>query len=164
MDRSISFKKIKNVEELASRNSSALSEMFESCPTTTLNTANIKHVQQNPQAAWKLPNIAPSQVYADLSMFHLKVVSHVKVKEVVSEVQENCDTTQTIALLDPKEIQAEAKRHGTKHLHLGCIRVCITALTHKGLNTYVLCTVCDLTHNKFTDSLIGGIPDFVQSI
>ena len=90
-------------------------------------------------------------------MFHLKAFSCVKVKEVVSEVQENCDTTQTVALLDPKEIQDEAKRHGTKYLHLGCIRVGISDLTHKGLNNFVLCTVRDLTHNKFTDSLIGGV-------
>ena len=115
--------------------------MFESSSNKTLNSADLELVEKNPQAAWKLPSVNPSQVYADLSMFHLKVVSLVKVKEVVSEVQENCDTTQTVALLDPKEIQAEAKRHGTKYLHLGCIRVGISALTHKVLNTFFLCTV-----------------------
>ena len=45
----------------------------------------------------------------------------------------------------------------SKYLLLGCIQVGISALTHKGLNTFVLCTIRDLTHNKFTDSLIGGV-------
>ena len=115
------FKDIKHVESLASTSSSSLSDMFESSSTKTLNSADLELVEKNPQASWKLPSVNPSQVYADLNMFHLKVVSRVKVKEVVSKVQENCNTTQTVALLDPKEIQAEAKRHGTKYLHLGCI-------------------------------------------
>ena len=137
----MSFKDIKHAEYLASTKSSALSDMFESSSTKTLNFVDLELVEKNPQAAWKLPSVNPSQVYADFNMFHHKAVSHVKVKEVVSKVQENCDTTQTVALLDPKEIQAEAKRHGTKYLHLGCIRVGISALTHKGLNTFVLCRV-----------------------
>lgn len=157
MDRFVSFRYIKNDEDLASPSSFSLSDMFQSCSTTTLNTIDIEIVGQIPQEASKLPQVAPSQVYADLNMFHLKSVSRVKVKEVVSEVQENCDTTQTIALSDPKEIQAESKHHGTKYLHLRCIQVGINALTHKGLNNFVLCTVRDLTHNTFTDSLIGGI-------
>lgn len=45
----------------------------------------------------------------------------------------------------------------TSYLHLGCIRVGINALTHTTLNTCVLATIGDLTHNKYTDSLIGGI-------
>ena len=141
----MSFKDTKHVESLAPTSSSALSDMFESSSTKTLNYADLELEEKNPQAAWKLPSVNPSQVYADLNMFHLKVVSHVKVKEVVFEVQENCDTTQTVALLDPKEIQAEAKHHGTKYLHLSCIRVGISALTHKGLTTFVLFTVRDLT-------------------
>jgi len=44
-----------------------------------------------------------------------------------------------------------------KYLNLGCIRIGINPLTHQGLNTFVLATVCDLTHNKYNDSLIGGI-------
>ena len=96
------FKYIKHVESLASTSSSALSDMFESSSTKTLNFADLELVEQNPQSPWKLPSVNPSQVYADLNMFHIKDVSHVKVKEVVSEVQENCDTTQTVALLDPK--------------------------------------------------------------
>jgi hypothetical protein len=33
----------------------------------------------------------------------------------------------------------------------------INALVHKGINAFVLCILWDLTHNKFTDSIIGGI-------
>ena len=59
--------------------------------------------------------------------------------------------------MDPKTLQAEAKRLKTKYLHLGCIRIGISALAHIGLDTFVLATAKDLTHNKYTDSLIGGI-------
>ena len=101
----MSFKDTKHVEALASASSSAFSDMFESSSTKTLNFSDLELVEKNPQAAWKLPSVNPSQVYADLNMFHLKVVNRVKVKEVVSEVQENCDTNQTVALLDPKEFK-----------------------------------------------------------
>ena len=93
----MSFKDIKHVESLASTSSSTLSDMFESSSTKTLNS-DLEIAEKNPQAAWKLPSVNPSQVYADLNTFHLKFVSRVQIKEVVSEVQENCDTTQTIAL------------------------------------------------------------------
>ena len=33
----------------------------------------------------------------------------------------------------------------------------ISPLIHKGLQTFVLATVRDLTHNKYTDSIIGGL-------
>lgn len=33
----------------------------------------------------------------------------------------------------------------------------INGLVHKGINAFVLCILRDLTHNKFTDSIIGGI-------
>ena len=101
----MSFKDIKHVESLASTSSSALSDMFESSSTKTLNYVDLELVEQNPQAAWKLPTVNPSEVYADLNMFHLKAVSRVKVKEVVSEVQENFDTTQTVALLDQNKFK-----------------------------------------------------------
>ena len=80
MVRYVSFKYIKNAKDLASRISSDLSKIFESCSTTTLNLADIELVEQNPQVAWKLPSVAPRKFYADLNMFHLKVVSRVKVK------------------------------------------------------------------------------------
>jgi hypothetical protein len=131
--------------------------MFSLSRSETINQANIEVVEENPQAAWKLPSISPSKVYQDLNMFHLKAVTRVFVKESISTIQQNSNETQTIALLNPKEIQQEAKRHETKFIHFGCIRIGINALVHKGINAYVLCTIRDLTHDKFTDSIIGGI-------
>jgi hypothetical protein len=90
-------------------------------------------------------------------MFHLKAITRVIVKESISRIQQNSDVSQTIPLINAKEIQNEAKKHGTNYLHFGCIRIGISPLVHKGIDSYVLCTVRDMTHNKFTDSLIGGI-------
>ena len=72
------FKDIKHAESLESTSSFALSDMFESSSTKTLNSANIELVEKNPQAAWKLPSVNPSQVYADLNMFNLKDVVMLK--------------------------------------------------------------------------------------
>lgn len=78
-------------------------------------------------------------------------------EESVSTIQQNNNEVQTISLLNPKEIQKEAKKHGTQFVHFGCIRIGINALVHKGINAYVLCIIRDLTHDKFIDSIIGGI-------
>ena len=56
----MSFKDIKHAESLASTSSSALSDMFESSSTKTLNSADLELVEKNPQADWKLPSIKPS--------------------------------------------------------------------------------------------------------
>jgi hypothetical protein len=45
-------------------------------------------------------------------MFHLKAITRIFVKESVSTIQQNSNEMQTIALLDPKEIQKEAKNMG----------------------------------------------------
>lgn len=90
-------------------------------------------------------------------MFHLKATTRISIKESISQIQEKSDNIQSIPLLDPKALQAKAKRLKTKYLHLGCIIIGISSLTHQGLNTFVLTTVHDLTHNKYTDSLIGSI-------
>jgi len=155
--RSMSFKDIKRSEEDAETSTSGLESMFSLSRSQTINQADIEIVEENPQAAWKLPSISPSQVYQDLNMFHLKAITRIFVKESVSTIQQNSNEMQTIALLDPKEIQKEAKKHKTKFLHFGCIRIGINALVHRGINAYVLCTLRDLTHDKFTDSIIGGI-------
>ena len=90
-------------------------------------------------------------------MFHLKVVSRLIVKESVSRIQQNSDVSQTISLINVKEAQSEARKHKTNYLHFGCIRVGISPLVQKGIDSYVLCTVRDMNHNKFIDSLIGCI-------
>lgn len=74
-------------------------------------------------------------------MFHLKAITTVFVKELaittvfvkecVFEVQHSYDTIQTIPLFNQRELQAEARRHGTNYFRLGCIRIGVSALTHK---------------------------------
>jgi hypothetical protein len=127
MDRSMSFKEVRDVE--CSTSESSLSSMFSDNHTECLNKANIEVVESQPQAAWKLPAISPNQVYNDLSMFHLRAITRVFVKESVSRIQQNSDVTQTISLLNVKEIQAEAKKHKTNYLHFGCIRVGIKCIS-----------------------------------
>lgn len=90
-------------------------------------------------------------------MFHLKAAIRISIKESISQIQENSDNIQSIPLLDPKVLQTEAKRLKTKYIHLECIRIGINLLTHQRLNTFLLATARDLTHNKYIDSLIGGI-------
>ena len=103
------------------------------------------------------PKISGSEVYVDMAVWNLKAATRISIKESISSIEENSNCVQSIPLLDPKQLQAEARKLGTKYLHLGCIRVGINTLTHKGLNTFVLATVRDLTHNKYIDSIIGGI-------
>jgi len=90
-------------------------------------------------------------------MFHLKDITRASIKECVIQIQENVEFIQTIFLLDPKELQKESQKHNTSYVHLGCIRVGISTLTHIGLNTFVLATIKDLSHNKYIDSLLEGI-------
>jgi hypothetical protein len=74
-------------------------------------------------------------------MFHLRAVCRVIVKESVSRIQQNSDVSQTISLINVKEIQVEEKKHKTNFLHFGCIHIGINPLVHKGIDAYVLCTV-----------------------
>lgn len=150
MDSSVSFRELQNVEDQSTSGR-------DSVRSHSLNYASIEKVETQPRATWILPVISPSQVYKDLNMFHLKAVSRVIVKESVSRIQQNSDVNQTISLINVKEVQNEAKKHETNYLRFGCIRVGISPLVHKGIDAYALCTVRDMTHNKFTNSLIGGI-------
>lgn len=156
----MSFRDIKRTEEESEASTSGqegLANMFSLSKSQSINEANMEIVEENPQATWKLPAINPSHVYKNLNMFHLQAITRIFVKESVSTIQKNSNEVQTISLLDPKEIQKEAKKHGTKFVHFGCICIGINALVHKGINAYVLCIIRDLTHEKFTDSIIGGI-------
>jgi hypothetical protein len=131
--------------------------MFSLSRSPSVNQADIEIVEENPQAAWKLPAIEPGKIYKDLSAFHLKAITRVFVKESISTIQQNSNEVQTISLLKPEEIRKTAKKHDCKFIHFGCIRVGINALVHKGINAYVLCILRDMTHDKFTDSIIRGI-------
>jgi hypothetical protein len=116
MDRSVSFRDIQNDEEESTSgrtSTSSLSSMFADNNVHSLNHASIEAIEYQPQAVWKLPAISPNQVYNDLSMFHLCAVSRVIVKESVSRIRQNSDVSQTISLINVKEIQAEEKKHKT---------------------------------------------------
>jgi hypothetical protein len=78
----MSFRELRESEETSTSGSDGLAGMFELSRSSTVNEDKLEIVEENPQAAWKLPSIDPS---------------------------------------------------------------------------YVLCILRDLTHNKFTDSIIGGI-------
>ena len=131
--------------------------MFDSSSSSVINSVELEYLECQPSPRWKFPSINASDVYSDLSSFHLIAATRLSVKETISQIQENSDCVQSIPLLDPKILQEKAKMIKTQYLHLGCIRVGINALIHRGLETFVLATVRDLTHNKYTDSLIGGI-------
>ena len=154
MSKSVSFKELAE-EEQAEQN--PLRDMFASSSGRVINESDHLYEEVEPQARWVLPNIKPSEVYNDLGIWHLKAATRITIKETVSSIEENSERVQLIPILNPKELQAEARKLGTQFLHLGCLRVGINALVHPGVDAYVLATVRDLTHNKYTDSLIGGI-------
>jgi hypothetical protein len=87
MDKSMSFREIKE-SELAEEASTSghsgeensLASMFSLSRSPTINEANMEIVEENPQAAWKLPAIDPAKVYNDLSMFHLTAITRIFVK------------------------------------------------------------------------------------
>jgi hypothetical protein len=155
--RSMSFREIRENEETSTSGSEGLANMFSLSRSSSTNQAEIEIIEENPQAAWKLPAIDPARIYKDLSAFHLKAITRVFVKESTSTIQQNSNEVQTISLLNPAEIKKTAKKHDCKFVHFGCIRVGINALVHKGINAYALCILRDMTHDKFTDSIIGGI-------
>ena len=96
MDSSFSFRELQNVEDQSTSGRdfvSSLEFMFANNRSHSLNYASIEEVETQPQDAWKLPAISPSQVYKYLNMFHLKVVSRVIVKESVSRIQQNNDVS-----------------------------------------------------------------------
>jgi hypothetical protein len=160
MDKSMSFREIRESEqenEPSTSGSDALGSMFSMSRSSSVNQADFDLVEESPQAAWKLPQINPAKVYKDLTPFHLTAVTRVFVKESTSTIEQNSNEVQTISLLNPEEIRKAAKNHKTNFVHFGCLRIGINALVHKGINAYALCIVRDLTHNKFTDSIIGGI-------
>lgn len=148
--RSLSFREL---EEQAEEN--PLRDMFASSSKRVINFADLEYLESQPSPTWFFLSISSTEVYDDFFMFHLKVVTRISIKESISWIQENSDSVQTIFLIDTKKIQNEAKQLGTKYIHLGCTRIRINPLVHRGLNTYVLSTVRDLTHNKYSDSLIG---------
>lgn len=78
--------------------------MFSSSLSRVLNQVELEYEEIQLSAQWELLSIAPSEIYNDISMFHLKVVTRINIKESVSQIQENSDNIQTIPLLDPKAL------------------------------------------------------------
>ena len=145
MSKSVSFRELAEEEQVEKN---PLRDMFASSSSRVINESDHLYEEVEPQARWVLPNIKPSQVYNDLGVWHIKAATRITIKESVSSIQENSDQAQLIPILNPKELQAEARKLGTECLHLGCLRVGINALVHQGVDAYVLATVRDLTHNK----------------
>ena len=112
--------------------------MFASPSSRVLNSSELLYEDAEPSARWVLRKISASEVYAGLGVWNLKAATRISIKESISSIEENSDCVQSIPLLDPKKLQAEAHKLDTKFLHLGCIRVGINALTHKDLEEFIL--------------------------
>lgn len=100
--KSISFRELEEREYLAKEN--PLRDMFATSSSHVLNQAELEYKESQPSPRWELPVIAPSEVYSDVSMFHLKTVTRISIKESVNQIQENSDVIQTIPLLNPKAL------------------------------------------------------------
>jgi len=127
--KSISYRDIEEQESSIQEN--PLRDMFAIASSKVLNSADLEYEESQRFARWKRPSINASKFYADLSTFHLVAATRISIKESISQIQENSNCVQSIPLLNPKQLQAEAKRLKTQYLHLGCIRIGIHALTHR---------------------------------
>lgn len=81
-----------------------MENLFHSASSSMINSAKIELIECQPSSQWALPSISPSEFYGDLSMFHLKAITRIIVKEGVSQTHENAESIQTISLLDPKKL------------------------------------------------------------
>ena len=68
--KSVSFQELEDREPFAEEN--PLRDMFASSSSRVLNSVELEYEEPRPSARWALPAIDPSQVYSDLSMFHLR--------------------------------------------------------------------------------------------
>ena len=100
--KSISFCELEDRESSAEEN--PLRDMFASSSSRVLNQAELEYEEPQPSARWQLPSIFASEVYDDLSIFHLKASTRISIKESISQIQENSDNIQSIPLLDPKSL------------------------------------------------------------
>lgn len=109
-----SFRKFVSFRELEEDDShpeeNPLKEMFENSSSRTLNSVELTYEEFQPSARWALSDITPSEVYSDLAHFHSIAASRISIKESVSQIQVNSESIQTIPLLNPQALQAEAKR------------------------------------------------------
>jgi len=78
--------------------------MFASASSRVLNSAELEYEETQPSARWQLPRINASEVYSDLSAFHLKAATRISIKESISQIQENSDCVQSIPLLNSKQL------------------------------------------------------------
>jgi len=63
--------------------------MFASSSSRVINSVELEYEEPQPSARWELPAIAPSEVYSDLSVFHLKSATRISIKEFVSQILVN---------------------------------------------------------------------------
>lgn len=99
--RSISFRELE-AKEKAEEN--PLKDMFSSSSKRVINSTELGYFESQPTPKQCLPSISSSEVYTDLSMFHLKAVTRISIKESINQIQENLDSVQTISLLDTKKL------------------------------------------------------------
>jgi len=68
--KSTSFRELKERDSKAEENH--LMDMFASSSSCVLNSAELEYEEPQPSTRWELPAIAPSEVYSDIYVFHLK--------------------------------------------------------------------------------------------
>lgn len=76
--KSVSFREIEERESSAIEN--PLKDMFASSSSRVLNQDKLEYEESQPSARWQLPSISTSEVYADMSIFHLKAATRINIK------------------------------------------------------------------------------------
>ena len=108
--RSLSFCEL---DEKDKDEENPLRDMFASSSSHVINSTKLEYLEFQPSPRWQLPNINPSNIYFDLSAFHLISPTIISIKETIRQIQENFDRVQSISLRDPKILQEKAKRKKT---------------------------------------------------
>ena len=103
--RLVSFREIEDKDQ-AEKN--PLRDMFASSSSHVIKSVELEYVESQPSTRWQLPVINASDVNSNLSPFHLISATRISIKETVIQIQENSECVQSIPLLNPKYLQAEA--------------------------------------------------------
>ena len=105
--RSVSFQQLDEKDKVEEN---PLRDMFVSSSSNVINSIELEYLECQPYPRWQLPNINAYNVYSYFSAFHLISATIISIKETISKIQEKSGCVQSIPLLDPKILQAEAKR------------------------------------------------------
>jgi len=152
MDQKFGSRSLEEIE----RSESSLSNIAGTSESSNENCADLELVESSPTKDWKLPSLKPSEVYPQVSAFHLFAETNIRIHEKSVICRANLNTMMQIPLLTRQDIE-KAKQKKYKYMHLGSVRIGINPLHRSGQDVYVFSALFDQRWTKFHKALLGGI-------